>query len=107
MKSGIMLVVFLFSAIAFAEETVTLNLTIKDGKFNPSEFKVPANSRIEVMIENLGPGAEEFESKDLKREKVIPLGQKVKVTLGFLKKGTYKFFGDYHEDTAKGKIIAE
>ena len=107
MKHSLLILALIFSSAVMAEETVTLNLIIKDGKFNPSEFKVPSNSRIEVMIENLGPGAEEFESKDLKREKVIPQGQKVKVTLGILKKGTYKFFGEYHEETAKGKIIAE
>lgn len=90
-----------------ADDTVQIKLVIQNGKFQPSELKVPANKRIELMVENKGPGAEEFESKELKREKVIPEGQTVKITLGNLKKGTYKFFGDYHSETAQGKIIAE
>lgn len=90
-----------------AEDTVQVKLVVKNGKFEPSELKVPADKRIELMVENKGPGAEEFESKELKREKVIPEGQTVKITLGTLKKGTYKFFGDYHSETAQGKLIAE
>ena len=66
-----------------------------------------ANKRIELMVENKGPGAEEFESKELKREKVIPEGQTVKITLGTLKKGKYKFFGDYQSETAQGKLVVE
>ena len=107
MKQILLMFFIIMSKTAFSEDTVTLHLSIKDGKFTPTEFSVPANTRIEVMIENLGPGAEEFESRDLKREKVIPQGQKVKVTLGLLKKGTYKFIGEYHEETAKGKIVVE
>lgn len=96
------------SLSAFADdETVQVKLVAQNGKFTPAELKVPAGKRIELLVENKGPGAEEFESKELKREKVIPEGQTVKITLGTLKKGVYKFFGDYHADTALGKIIAE
>lgn len=108
----IILSVFIFSMtftnLAFAEEeTVQLKLVIQNGKFDPAELKAPASKRIELIIENKGPGAEEFESKELKREKVIPEGQTVKITLGTLKKGKYKFFGDYHAETAQGKLIIE
>ncbi len=97
-----------FHSISFAEDdTVQINLTIQNGKFEPSELKAPANKRIELIVENKGPGAEEFESKDLKREKVIPEKRTVKITLGNLKKGTYKFFGDYHSETAQGKLVVE
>ena len=97
-----------FAVSSLAEsDTVQVKLIIQNGKFEPSEIKVPVNKRIELMVENKGPGPEEFESKSLKREKVIPVGQTVKITLGMLKKGTYGFFGDYHSDTAQGKIIAE
>ena len=91
----------------FANDTVVLNLVIQDGKFIPTEFKVPADKRIEIMIDNKGPGAEEFESKDLKREKVIPAGKQAKITINPLKKGVYKFVGEFHEATAKGQLIVE
>ena len=108
MKQIILSILFLFSTLAYAEvETVQIKLTIQNGLFEPSDIKVSANKRIELIIENKGPGAEEFESKDLKREKVIPVGQTVKITLGSLKKGVYKFFGEYHQDTAKGQLTIE
>lgn len=102
------LFIFGLSSSSFAEnETVQIKLVVQNGKFEPSELKAPANKRIELMVENKGPGAEEFESKELKREKVIPEGQTVKIVLGNLKKGKYKFFGDYHSETAQGKLVVE
>jgi plastocyanin len=108
------LVLLFFSFLTFAapfvqaeDDTVQLKLVIQDGKFEPTELKAPAGKRIELMVENKGPGAEEFESKELKREKVIPVGQTLKITLGVLKKGKYKFFGDYHADTANGILLVE
>lgn len=102
------LLIFSFSTGAFADEnTVQLKLVAADGKFEPTELKAPTGKRIELLVENKGPGAEEFESKELKREKVIPQGQTVKINLGPLKKGTYQFFGEYHAETALGKLIIE
>lgn len=104
----ILFLVMIVSQKSRAEgDTIQLKLVIENGRFEPGEFKVPAGKRVEIYVENKGPGAEEFESKDLKREKVVPQGQTVKVTLGTLNKGTYKIFGDYHSDTAKGKIVVE
>jgi hypothetical protein len=37
----------------------------------------------------------------------VPGNKTLKVRMGALKPGTYKFFGEYHEDTAKGRIVAE
>ena len=108
MKQIILSILLIFSISVFADvETVQIKLTIQNGKFEPSQIKAPANKRVELLVENKGPGAEEFESKELKREKVIPAGQTVKITLGILKKGIYNFFGDYHQDTAKGQLTVE
>jgi plastocyanin len=108
------LVLLFFSFLTFTapfvqaeDDTVQLKLVIQDGKFDPAELKAPAGKRIELMVENRGPGAEEFESKELKREKVIPVGQTMKITLGVLKKGKYKFFGEYHAETANGVLVIE
>ena len=51
--------------------------------------------------------AKEFESKILKIEKVVPPGQTLKIRVRSLKPGTYPFVGDFHQATAKGRIIAE
>jgi len=82
-------------------------VTIKDHKFSPAELKVPAGKRITVTVSNEDPTPEEFESHELKFEKVIPGNSKGVVRFGPLTKGRYPFFGEYHEDTAQGAVIVE
>ena len=50
---------------------------------------------------------EEFESFDLKREKIIPAKGKVIVIVGPLSSGEYSFFGEFHQETAQGKLIVK
>ena len=82
-------------------------LTIKDHRFNPTEIKVPANKRVQITVVNEDPTPEEFESKEMKVEKVIPGKSKGVVRIGPLKPGRYPFFGEFHEATAQGTVIAE
>jgi len=82
-------------------------VTIKDHRFEPAELQVPAGRKITLLVKNLDPTAEEFESKDLKRERVIPGKSEATFTLGPLKPGTYRFVGEFHESTAKGSLIAK
>src|ERR1041385_5707479 len=84
-----------------------MNITIKDHKFEPTELKVPAKKRITLTVINNDPTPEEFESKKLKVEKVIPGRSKAVVRFGPLEPGRYEFVGEFHEDTAKGAVIAE
>jgi Cupredoxin-like domain len=84
-----------------------LTLTIKDHRFTPAELKVPANKRVTITVANDDPTPEEFESKVLKVEKTIPGKSKGVVRIGPLKAGRYPFVGEFHEDTAKGTLIAE
>jgi plastocyanin len=84
-----------------------LTLTIKDHKFTPSEIKVPANKRVQLTVVNDDATPEEFESRAMKVEKVIPGKTKVLVRVGPLKPGRYKYVGEFHEATAKGVVIAE
>jgi len=81
-------------------------LTIKDHSFAPSDLTVPAGQRFVIEVENLDPTPAEFESADLRVEKIVVGGGKIVVRAGPLKPGTYKFFDDYHPDAAKGTITA-
>lgn len=90
-----------------ASRAQTLTLTIKDHKFTPSEIKVPANKRVQLTVVNDDPTPEEFESHEMKVEKVIPGKTKAVVRIGPLKPGRYPFVGEFHESTAKGVVIAE
>ena len=82
-------------------------LVIKNHRFEPAELKVPANQRVKLTVHNQDDKPEEFESKQLNREKVIPAGAKATLYLGPLKPGRYDFYGEYHESTAKGVVVAE
>lgn len=84
-----------------------LTITIKDHKFSPAELKVPAKKRISLTVVNDDPTPEEFESKTLRVEKIIPGKSKARVQFGPLEPGRYDFIGEFHEDTAKGVVIAE
>ena len=84
-----------------------LTLTIKDHRFKPAEIKVPANKRLAITVVNDDATPEEFESSALKVEKVIAGKSKAVVRIGPLQAGRYPFVGEYHEDTAKGVLIAE
>ncbi|PYO09426.1 MAG: cupredoxin domain-containing protein, partial [Candidatus Rokuibacteriota bacterium] len=50
--------------------------------------------------------AAEFESKDLRVEKVVPAGKTVNVRIRALKPGAYAFFDDFNK-AATGRIVAE
>jgi plastocyanin len=93
------------SGAAVAEGAFTL--TIKDHRFEPAELRVPADQPATLTVKNLDATPEEFESKPLRIEKVIPGNSEATFTLRPLKAGRYKFVGEFHEDVAKGEVIAE
>jgi len=82
-------------------------VTIKNHRFTPAEIKVPANKRVQLTVVNDDPTPEEFESHEMKVEKVIPGKSKGVVRIGPLKPGRYPFVGEFNEATAKGVVIAE
>lgn len=92
---------------ARAADEVEVTISIKDHKFDPAEVKVAAGKAIKLTVKNLDATAEEFESKTLKVEKVIAGKGTAVIRLKPLAKGSYKFFGEYHEKTAQGVLIAE
>lgn len=100
----------LLAAIAFVPGTAgaqSYTISIKDHRFTPTEIKIPADKRVEVTVVNEDATAEEFESKPMKVEKVIPGKSKGVVRIGPLKPGRYNFVGEFHESTAKGTVIVE
>lgn len=92
---------------AHAQEMPTYNLTAKAGRFIPETIEVAANTKFRLLIKNEGPGPEEFESLELRKEKVIAEGATSFLIFQPLKPGSYPFFGEFHADTAKGRIIAK
>ena len=88
-------------------QDVVIRLIIKDHKFTPTTIEAPAGQKFKLVVKNEDLTPEEFESHDLKREKVIPGGGEIIVLLGPLKPGTYGFFGDFNPKTAQGQLIVK
>lgn len=99
--------VFVAAAPSHAEDLPSFNLLIRAGRFVPETIEVPANTKFRLLIKNEGPGAEEFESTELHKEKVLAPGASSFLIFMPLKPGSYKFFGDFHPDTAQGRFVAK
>lgn len=95
------------TALAGAASAETYTLTIKDHKFDPLELKIAADKAATLVVKNLDATPEEFESKPLRIEKVVPAGGEATFQLRPLKPGRYKFVGEFHEDSAKGEVVVE
>lgn len=95
------------AADAVAADGTTFTVTIKDHRFEPSRLDVPAGKKLKLVVKNLDATPEEFESHDLKREKIIAGNGQATIRIGPLKPGSYKFVGEYHESTALGQIVAK
>ena len=94
------------SAMVGAADEPEYTLVIKNHRFTPAEITVPAGKKVKLVVDNQDATPEEFESHKLYREKVIAGNSKAAIWVGPLKPGIYEFVGEYHEATAKGKLIA-
>ena len=92
---------------AAAQEMAVYKIVARDGVFEPATLEVPAGKRFKIEISNEGKGPIEFESRDLKQEKVVAAGAKWSVVVNAQKPGTYVFFDDYHPDAPKGQIVVK
>ncbi|HET6238198.1 MAG TPA: cupredoxin domain-containing protein [Acetobacteraceae bacterium] len=92
-------------ASARADELPTL--VFHNHRFEPARIEVPAHVKFQLKVKNTDDTADEFESTELNREKLVAPGQTITVFLGPLDPGEYKFFGDFHQDTAQGVLVAK
>lgn len=92
---------------AVRADDASYTLSIKDHAFTPATLEIPADTKVKVIVRNLDATAEEFESYDLNREKIVAGNGEITVLIGPLKPGTYKFFGDFHQDSANGTIVVK
>lgn len=106
MKSLIFIILLAITSVAHAEMPV-FELQIKDHQFTPAELQIPSGTKVKLLVRNMDSSPEEFESYELNREKIIPGNSEATVYIGPLERGTYGFFGEFHMDTAVGKIIVD
>ena len=106
MKLLILLTLITFGTVVFAELPV-YELNIKDHRFDPALIEIPSGTKVKLLVKNLDATPEEFESHELNREKVIPGNSEATVYIGPLEPGEYGFFGEFHEETAQGKLFVK
>ncbi|MCB1906593.1 MAG: cupredoxin domain-containing protein [Rhodocyclaceae bacterium] len=102
-----LLALLLLLPAAVMAATPIIPVVIQDHRFDPAEVRVPAGTKVRLVVDNRDATAEEFESHELNREKVIPGGSKASIFIGPLAPGRYPFFGEFNEATAQGVVIAE
>jgi hypothetical protein len=93
--------------VAFAEDSASVRLSIKDHRFQPADARAPAGKPITIEIHNFDPTPAEFESRTLRVEKVVVGGGTITVQIRPLGAGRYRFFDDYHEDTTEGFLTVQ
>ena len=94
------------ATVAHADDAVTVKLEMADGKLTPARIEVPAGKRIRIEVRNTGKGAAEFESVELRKEKVLAPGADSVVVIAPQTPGEYKFFDDFHQ-SARGVIVVK
>jgi plastocyanin len=92
---------------AFAAGEPEFALVLEGHKFSPERLEVPAGTKVKLTVDNRDATPEEFESEELRVEKVIPGKSKGLVYIGPLKAGEYKYIGEYNEQSAHGVIVAK
>ena len=92
---------------AGASDLPEYSLVVKNHVYQPNELKVPAGTKFKIIVHNEDATPEEFESTDFNREKIVFPNSSITVYVGPLHAGSYVFFGDFHRDTANGRLIAE
>ncbi len=74
---------------------------------HPDTLIVPAYTRFKIVIRNDGPGPAEFESRSLRREKVLVPGATSFIVVAPQQPGEHDMIDEFHEDTAKGRIVVK
>jgi len=107
------LIILLGTLLAYSAHAAEIDtpreyrIVIKDHKFIPAEITAPAGKKISLIIKNEDKTVAEFESDELKREKIVSGGGEVRINLNPLKPGRYAFYEDFHQATGQGVLIVK
>ncbi len=101
-----MLALAAMAPMAQAEDTVTINISLKDHRFQPAELHAPAGKALMIMVKNLDAAPAEFESNMLRVEKVVVGGGTITLRIRPLDPGRYRFFDDFHPET-QGYLVVK
>lgn len=95
------------ATIASADDDPVFRIEFKDGVVAPRRLDVPANRRFSLELHNLGQTPAEFESRELRKEKVLAPGTSSVLVIRTLDPGEYDFFDDFHPDAPSAVLVAK
>jgi len=84
----------------------TYLIEIKDGELIPAELIVPAKTKFRLVVKNTGSKPAEFESNQLRQEKVLFMGANTSLVITPLDVGSYDYYDDF-APAARGQIIVK
>ncbi len=93
--------------VAKADDEPTFRIEFKDGTMSPTRIEVPAGKRFRLELVNVGTSPAEFESLELRKEKVVAPGVTSSLVFKTLDAGEYPFFDEFHPDAAKAILVAK
>jgi hypothetical protein len=94
-------------AISLAGEEAVFTIEFKDGTVSPLRLEVPANRRFQLNLVNNGDTPAEFESTELRKEKILAAKTTSILVFRTLDPGEYPFFDDFHPDAPQAVLIAK
>lgn len=97
----------LVSQPASAEEVAKFEIVARDGRLSPEKLEVPAGVKLRITLRNESKTPVEFESQELRIEKVVAGDAASAVTIQPLKPGVYQMIDEFHAETGKMQIIAK
>lgn len=92
---------------ASADEYPSFVVELSDGAITPRSIEVPANASFKLELRNTGSSPVEFESVELRKEKVLGPGVTSFVVIRRLNPGEYRFFDDFHPGVPPAMLIAK
>ena len=90
-----------------AEDDPVFRIEFNDGVVTPRRLEVPAKRRFKLELHNVGRTPAEFESHELRKEKVLAPGAKSFIVIRTLDPGEYDFFDDFHPSAPPAVLVAK
>lgn len=73
----------------------SVEVTLRDGVFDPQRLEVPTGQRLKLVLKNAGRGPAEFENGKMHIEKILTTGATSFVVLPPLRPGSYEFIDEF------------
>ncbi len=103
----IVLAAVLSAAVARADDDPVFLIEFANGAIMPSVLEVPAGARFKLELRNSGSDPVEFESVELRKEKVLGPGATSFIVIRRLEPGEHHFFDDFHLYMPPATLIAQ